>query len=552
MSNYSYSSEILFSPVSVTPKPGWLDSIRPAMKLPLAFLMGSLLGLSTPGFDQHYLAWFGLVPLLILVRACNTWPQAVFTGFAFGAGYYAIALSFFTGMYPLGWMGLHDILGFQVVALSWILETCHYALLIALFALFTFCLPLRPGFLPWHRRPFYPYLIALPSIWIFLQWVVAPSPIFLGTPLTQLAYTQTHNLPLIQLAALGGSALIDFVIVLVNAAIAQLIIECSRLTKRLGVRTDQLNTKLGAFADLTLTILLLSLAMNWGSQHMSRVEETVRPERAVRLNPQTPPLAVTVVQGSVSIEEERFKTVSREELCRRYQNLATGTGSTLVVLPEGVITLAQMGPGGLLEALKGIEKNEQKEILYGAVEPMKEGYINAARLISPFPFNQSERAYVKQRLVPFGETIPVNLIYQRIPEELRAKLPASSERFLAAQRPQLIKSGWGKIGVAICNEVIYPKLVAEQVRKGTSLLVVMANLGWFHSSSLNKQFLACATLRAVENNRFLILATNTGISAVIDPAGVVVSKSLALKRGVLIDTVQFIYSKTPYNRIHWL
>lgn len=545
-----YSSEILVTPVSVTPKPGWLDSVPPSMKLPLGFLMGAILGLSTPGFDQSYLAWFGLVPLLILVRACRSRPQAFLTGFAFGAGYYAISLSFFTGMYPLRWMGLNEILGLQVVGLSWLIETCHYALLLGLFALFTFSLPLRPSYLPWHRRPFYPYLLAIPSVWVFLQWVVAPSPFFMGTPLTQLAYTQSHNLPLIQLAALGGSALIDFIIVMVNTALAQLVIEMTRLTTRLGERVDGLNAKVGASADLGVALLLIALALSWGSHHLSHVEESVRPERALRLNPQTPPIAVTVVQGSVSIEEERFKTVSDDELSRRYQNLATGSGSTLVVLPEGVVTLRQMAPGGLLEALKKIEKNERKEVIYGAVEPMQEGYINVARLLSPFPF--PEKAYVKQRLVPFGETIPVNLIYQRIPEELRSKLPASSERFLAAQRPQLIKSGWGKIGVAICNEVIYPKLVSEQVRKGASLLVVMANLGWFHQSSLNKQFLACATLRAVENNRFLILATNTGISAVIDPAGVVVSKSFALKRGVLIDTVQFIYLKTPFNRIHWL
>lgn len=545
-----FSSEILLSPVSVTPKPGWLDSVRPAMKMPPAFLLGALLGLSTPGFDQSYLAWIGLVPLLILVRACSSRTQAFLTGFTFGAGYYALSLSFFTGMYPLRWMGLQDILGLQVVGAGWLIETCHYALIIGLFAFFIFCLPLRPSYLPWHRRPFYPYLIAVPAVWVFLQWVVAPSPFFLGTPITQLAYSQFRNIPLLQLASVGGSALIDFVIVLVNTALSELLIEMSRITRRFGERVDGLNTKVGALLDVAVAMLLVGGAMAWGSDHQCHIEESVRPERALRLNPQTPPVAVTVVQGSVSIEEERFKTIAADELARRYRGLAAESGSTLVVLPEGVVTLTQMGQGGLLDVLKNIQNKESKEVIYGAVEPMKEGYINAARLLSPFPGN--EKAYVKQRLVPFGESIPVNLIYQRIPEELRNKFPASSECFLAAQKPQLIKSGFGKIGVAICNEVVYPKLVAEEVRRGASLLVVMANLGWFHQSSLNKQILACAALRAVENNRFVILATNTGISAVIDPAGVVVSQSYALKRGVLIDTVQFIYSKTPFNRIHWL
>jgi apolipoprotein N-acyltransferase len=250
---------------------------------------------------------------------------------------------------------------------------------------------------------------------------------------------------------------------------------------------------------------------------------------------------VTIVQGAVSIEEERFKTISPAAFCGRYNELTADTSSSLVVLPEGVVTLGQMGQGGLLPALKHISQTERKEIIYGAIEPLKNGYINVARLVSPFGYKES--AYVKQRLVPFGEIVP---------ESLRDKLPTNSEVFLAAQKAQIIRSGWGKIGVAICNEVIFPKIVSDQVREGASLIVVLANLGWFHNSSLNKQYLACATLRAVENKRFLVLSTNTGVSGVIDPAGLVVSKSYALKRGVLTDTVQFIYSKTPFNRMHWL
>jgi len=550
MNSYSYTSEFQVSPTSITPRAGWLDSQRLAMKLPLAFLMGAILALATPGFDQSWIAWFGLIPLLILIRGANSGFQSACTGFTFGAGYYAIALSFFTGMYPLRWMGLPDAVGFQIVFVTWFFETCHNAILMALFALFIFCLPLRPSFLANHRRPFYPYLIAVPSIWVFLQWVVATSPLFIGTPLSQLAYTQSRNLPLIQLSAVGGSALIDFVLVMFNAACAQLIIEVTGVSRNLGQRTDQLNLKFGALMDLALCGLMIWGCQAWGSGRIAQIEEEIRPEHALRVNPQTPPVAVTVVQGAVSIEEERFKTITPTAFCGRYNELAANTASSIVILPEGVVTLPQMGQGGLLAALKHISAGERKEIIYGAVEPLKDGYINAARIISPFKFKES--AYVKQRLVPFGETIPVNLLYQSIPEELRSKLPASSERFLAAQKAQLLRSGWGKIAVAIGNEITFPMLVSDQVHKGASLIVVVANLGWFHNSSLNKQFLACATLRAVENKRFLVLATNTGISAVIDPAGMVVSKSYALKRGVLTDTVQFIYQKTPFNRMRWL
>ncbi|MBS2005788.1 MAG: apolipoprotein N-acyltransferase [Cyanobacteria bacterium SZAS TMP-1] len=548
--SYSYSNEMEVAPSSVVVRPGFLESQRQSIKLPIAFLMGGVLGLSTPGFDLAPIAWFGLVPLLILTRACRHPIEAALTGLAFGTGYYAVALSFFLGLLPLDWLGINSLLSYQVVLITWVVESLHCALLIGLFSLLVFCLPLRAGFLANHRRPFYPYLLAIPAIWVFIAWVIAPSPLFLGTPLSQLAYTQAKNTQLIQIASISGSGAIDFLIVLINCAITGVIIELSPFVRKLGERTDRLNTEVGAIADLVLATLLVFCVCSWGGMQMAHIEESVRPERATRLNPQTPPVPVAVLQGNVSIEQERFKTMPPEEFSGRYTELAANNGASIMVLPEGVVTSSQMGPGGLMSKMSSISAKERKEIILGAVQPMADGYVNCAKLLSPFHYK--ENTYVKQRLVPFGESIPVNLLYQKIPEELRNRIPASKEQFLAAKKAQLIHSGWGKIGVAICNEAIYPQLVSEQVRQGASLIVVLANLGWFHNSSLNKQFLACATLRAVENRRFVILSTNSGVSSVIDPCGVVVSKSLALKRGILLDTVQFIYSKTPFSRLRWL
>jgi apolipoprotein N-acyltransferase len=83
-------------------------------------------------------------------------------------------------------------------------------------------------------------------------------------------------------------------------------------------------------------------------------------------------------------------------------------------------------------------------------------------------------------------------------------------------------------------------------------LVNIGNLAWFHNTSLNQQILAAAVMRAVENGRYLVLANNTGISAVIDPTGLVTSRSLPGRKGVLVDTVQFLYQKTPFTRMWWL
>lgn len=543
-----FMREMLIAPESLTPQSGYLEHARQRIKLPIAFALGAILGLCTPGFDQDYLAWIGLAPLLVLIRGCRSTMQAAWTGLVFGMGYYAIALSFFNGLIPLGWLKIPDILGYQLVFVSWLIECLHYSLLFALFAVMVHLVPARPGFLAHFRRPFYPYLLVVPVLWVAINWILAPSPLFMGIPLCQLAYSQSRNLSLIQLASIGGAAAVDFVLVLVNCVVANLFMEFTRLVKRLGQRTDQLNTKIGATFDLVACLLIVTLITSWGQSRITHITEAVRPEKALKVSPQCPPVPVAIVQGNVSIEEERYKTISPQEYMQRFSELTSNLGASLVVLPEGVVTVDQIG--GLENRLKEIETKEKKEIIYGAVVPNKEGYINAAKLLTPN--NLKGTIYGKQKLIPFGESIPINLIYQKIPEDLREKIPATKERFLEAPEAKLLTSGFGKVGVTISNEIVYPKLVASEVRKGASLLVCLANLGWFHNSSLGKQFLACATLRAVENKRFLVLSTSTGTSSVIDPVGMVVSRSYAHKRGILLDTVQFIYTKTPYNRMHWL
>jgi len=115
-----------------------------------------------------------------------------------------------------------------------------------------------------------------------------------------------------------------------------------------------------------------------------------------------------------------------------------------------------------------------------------------------------------------------------------------------------LASPWGKIGVSISSEIIYPRLIAQEVREGAALLVNISNLAYFHNSYLSRQVLAAAVFRAVENQRYVILATNTGVSAVIDPTGMIQSASYVGKRGTLMDTVQFLNEKTMFTNMWWL
>lgn len=539
------SSEILVENLGPTTSVAWLQRFSSFEKIPFAFAFGCLLGLSSPGFDQWWLAWIGVAPLLVLLRGCATRMEAFLTGIAFGVGFYLVSLSWYLGLFPLRWLGLDDWLGVQAAGLVWALESVHEALLIGVFSLLVYCLPLRAGYFPHFKRPFFPYILSVPILWVFFQWVVGTSEFFVGMPVNQLAYSQSHQMPLIQIAKLGGSGLIDFLLIVSNSVLAEILLEFTGAAQRLQERVDQISPKAGCLVDALVVLLVVLVATNWGTEQIQESALSTRPGAESNFYKQTPVIPVAILQGNVTIEEDRLKTSKPVEVANRYSKLATNLGVPIIALPEGLLNSDQMTPGNLAGRLKGVAAHEKKEIIVGSIEAMRNGLVNGARLIGT---TNRDNLYVKQRLVPFGEFAPLGPLGQTINE----RLPLSPEVFLKSKSARPLRSIWGGIGVSICVELIYPHLVSNEVRHGANLLVNVSNLGWFHQSFLNRQILAAAVMRAVENGRYVVLATNTGISAVIDPTGVVTSVSYPGKRGSLIDTVQFLYGQTPFSKMWWL
>ncbi len=364
-------------------------------------------------------------------------------------------------------------------------------------------------------------------------------------PVNQLAYSQAHQTQLIQIAKLGGSGLVDFLLILANCTVAEIFLEFSGAARRLQERIDQISPKAGCWVDALVVLILVLFVCQWGAGQIEQTALTTRPGAEANFYTQTPVIPISVLQGNVSIEEDRLKTTKPLEVANRYSKLATNLGVPIIAMPEGLLNSDQMSSGNLAGRLKGVAAREKKEILVGSIEAMRYGHVNGARLIGG---TDKDNLYVKQRLVPFGEFAPLGPLGQKINE----RLPLSPDVFLKSKSARPLRSIWGGIGVSICVELIYPHIISNEVRHGANLLINVSNLGWFHQSSLNRQILAAAVMRAVENGRFMVLATNTGISAVIDPSGVITSVSYPSKRGALIDTVQFLYGHTPFSKMWWL
>src|SRR4029077_1083824 len=143
--------------------------------------------------------------------------------------------------------------------------------------------------------------------------------------------------------------------------------------------------------------------------------------------------------------------------------------------------------------------------------------------------------YDKLRLIPFAEADVDGLLHFHT-------------GFTAGTGIRLLDTQVGRLGPLVCWEAMYPELSRQLAAAGAEVLVNLSNDSWFARAPQARHHLAMAALRAIENRRWLIRATQTGISAVIDPHGRIVSETAFDAPAILRATVQASNVLTPYER----
>jgi apolipoprotein N-acyltransferase len=145
-------------------------------------------------------------------------------------------------------------------------------------------------------------------------------------------------------------------------------------------------------------------------------------------------------------------------------------------------------------------------------------------------------------LVPFGEYVP----WWAFPDKV-GKITHEVGNFVPGTRYEVAQTPHGVIGVFICYEAIFPELVRKITLKGAGVLVTISNDTWYGSTSAAYQHLEMARLRAIENERYLLRATNDGVTAVIDPYGRVLERTPRQRAMVLAGNFDYRVGKTFYT-----
>lgn len=255
-------------------------------------------------------------------------------------------------------------------------------------------------------------------------------------------------------------------------------------------------------------------------------------------------VSVAIVQADIE-QASKWNPRFRDTILTRYSEMTLPLrDNQLIIWPETAIpaflgrALPQLSP--LLDALD----HSGSTLVSGlpTFQTSSDGrtrYHNSIAVLS-----NGSGTYHKQRLVPFGEYVPLENALRGTLEFFN--LPMSSFSLPADIQPLLEVNGL-KLAPALCYEIAYPELVRRSASQSGAILTV-SNDTWFGRSIAPDQHMQIARMRALENGRWVIRGTNNGISGLIDPQGNVVAQAPRYQPAVLSGTIQPQQGLTPYQR----
>lgn len=257
-----------------------------------------------------------------------------------------------------------------------------------------------------------------------------------------------------------------------------------------------------------------------------------------------PALRVGTVQASLDVRnKDRLGVISHRQHLEQTRELLAGGDVDLVVWPESAYVRGIRRPLPVSGRL--ILDDLRVPLLFGASSVQevdgRKVHANSAFLVGDDGMIRD--VYDKNLLIPLAESTPFAGV------SALARLFPHAEEFAAARAVPALGLGPWRIATPICYEAIRPEFVRRMMRESQPhLLVTLANDAWFGDSQEPWLHLALAQLRAIEQRRYLVRATNSGVSALVDPAGRILAHTGLLTRENLRGTVHLLDGETVYAR----
>ena len=259
------------------------------------------------------------------------------------------------------------------------------------------------------------------------------------------------------------------------------------------------------------------------------------------------PQQVSMVQANIS-QHDKWRREYRQPTLTLYKNLSEPywESSDLIIWPEAAIPMYYQYANDFLDQMDVLAAKHQSALLTGI--PSRDTHSDNS-YNSIITIGNGNGVYHKQNLVPFGEYIPfANLLGNVL---AFFELPASTMHAGNTDQAALTIQQWQSKPL-ICYEIVYPGLTAKAA--GVSdVLITVSNDSWFGASIGPLQHLQMAQMRALENGRYVLRSTGSGVSTIINPAGQIVARSEQFEQTVLTGEFKLMQQNTPWTRYgYWL
>ncbi len=473
----------------------WRALPRPA-RYAVLLLAGALPVLAFPAPNLEFIAWFGLVPGLLLMRASASARQAAAAGWWFGGGYLLAALYWLIPNLGPGLIGVVAVLGVLWAGVG-----------LACWAL------LRS---PITARRALAALVLVPSCWLLGEWIRSWQGF--GGPWAVFGVSQWQHPAVLALAAIGGVWLISFALVAVNTGIVILIAAATRPARLIGAAGAVIAVAAGpavfALTPATAASRYVTIAVvQPGVVHNRRIRVDASQRLSAGLRPGRADL---IAWGESSVA---YDLDTDAALLRQLERLSVADGAPLLVNTDSV------APDGAKSKI--------------------------AMLIGP---DGIDGRYVKTRLVPFGEYIPFRQqlgwlakISKAAPQNMIPGTGAHVMRVIPADgRPVTI-------GVLICFESAFPDMSRVDAEHGAQVIIYQTSDSTWQASWewALAQHAALGALRAAETGRPVLQAALTGDSAAFDARGRLLAWAGPHKRGVIGVRLRLpsAAARTIYDRL---
>ena len=455
--------------------------------------------LSFAPFTMGYTAFFSLIPFFYALSKTGAFKKAALTGAIWGV---ALSILFSIPLY----YALVTEYEFSILFSTLLIFFTAYIPYAVIYGAFGI------SFIYFFKRRniYFPFIAA--SLWVLVDYTMNITPFFL--PWGYAGYSQASNI-FIQISDISGIFGVTFIIVLINLLLTGIKINKKEYLK---------------FSISIILFIIISSAI-YGNLRIQSINRTIRSSDKTEIK-------AAVIQGNFS-SKEKWDSKNTAAVINTYINMTKQVigNADIIVWPETVLNSSDSNNLEILSGISSLLKNKQF-FISGATR------YDTKKIIYNSIFTADKRGlsyiYDKKILFPFTETSLSGMSSGNFMD--------SPAIFNTGKTRSVYKNDSVIFGYTICFETIYPEYVRKIKNQGAEVLINVANDSWFGNTYEPYMQLSNTIARSVENRFYVLRSSNSGISAIISPAGEVLSSVELNKRDKIVSSIKIMKIPSFYSK----